>query len=178
MSNLLVTQFFNLSGLSGILLRKTVVGMGWIVLEANWTGMGKNEQNPVWVPLRFSSAFHLPANTYAILTWAFKPKVRSASLWSCASCSFTIQLWFDKEKMLPLKYSLYRCQTQAKACCCWVTLVASDSVWPHRWQPTGSAVPGILQARTLEWVAISFSNAWKWKGKVKLLSRVWLLATP
>ena len=44
--------------------------------------------------------------------------------------------------------------------------------------PPGSAVPGILQARTLEWVAISFSNAWKWKVKVKSLSRVWLLATP
>ena len=38
--------------------------------------------------------------------------------------------------------------------------------------PPGSPVPGILQARTLEWVAISFSNAWKWKVKVKSLSRV------
>ena len=44
--------------------------------------------------------------------------------------------------------------------------------------PRGSPVPGILQARTLQWVAISFSNAWKWKVKVKLLSYVWLLATP
>ena len=46
--------------------------------------------------------------------------------------------------------------------------------------PPGSPVPGILQARarTLEWVAISFSNAWKWKVKVKSLSRVWLLVTP
>ena len=44
--------------------------------------------------------------------------------------------------------------------------------------PLGSAVPGILQARTLEWVAISFSNAWKWKVKLKSLSRVRLLATP
>ena len=44
--------------------------------------------------------------------------------------------------------------------------------------PPGSPVPGILQARTLEWVAISFSNAWKWKVKVKSLSRVQLLATP
>ena len=42
----------------------------------------------------------------------------------------------------------------------------------------GSPVLGILQARTLEWVAISFSNAWKWKVKVKSLSRVRLLATP
>ena len=40
--------------------------------------------------------------------------------------------------------------------------------------PPGPVVPGILQARTLEWVAISFSNAWKWKVKVKSLSRVQL----
>ena len=44
--------------------------------------------------------------------------------------------------------------------------------------PPGSPVPGILQARTLEWVAISFSSAWKWKVKVKWLSCVRLLATP
>ena len=43
--------------------------------------------------------------------------------------------------------------------------------------PPGSPVPGILQARTLEWVAISFSNTWKWKVKVKLLSHVRLIAT-
>ena len=44
--------------------------------------------------------------------------------------------------------------------------------------PPGSPVPGILQARTLEWVAISFSNAWKWKVKGKSLSRVGLFVTP
>ena len=44
--------------------------------------------------------------------------------------------------------------------------------------PPGSSVPGILQARILEWVAISFSNAWEWKLKVKSISRVRLLATP
>ena len=44
--------------------------------------------------------------------------------------------------------------------------------------PPGFPVPGILQARTLEWVAISFSNAWKWEVKGKSLSRVWLLVTP
>ena len=49
---------------------------------------------------------------------------------------------------------------------------------PINSSPPGSPVPGILQARTLEWVAISFSNAWKWKVKVKSLSRVWLLVTP
>ena len=41
--------------------------------------------------------------------------------------------------------------------------------------PPGAPISGILQARTLEWVAISFPNAWKWKVKVKLLGRVWLL---
>ena len=44
--------------------------------------------------------------------------------------------------------------------------------------PPGSPVPGILQARTLEWVAISFSNAWKWKVKEKLLSHVRLFTIP
>ena len=44
--------------------------------------------------------------------------------------------------------------------------------------PPGSPIPEIHQARTLEWVAISFSNGWKWKVKVKSLSRVRLLATP
>ena len=49
---------------------------------------------------------------------------------------------------------------------------------PTDGSPPGSPIPGILQARTLEWVAISFSNAWKWEVKVKSLSRVWPLATP
>ena len=44
--------------------------------------------------------------------------------------------------------------------------------------PTGSPVSEILQARVLKWVAISFSNAWKWKVKVKSLSHIRLLATP
>ena len=44
--------------------------------------------------------------------------------------------------------------------------------------PPGSPILGILQARTLEWVAISFSNAWKWKAKVKSFRHVWLFATP
>ena len=110
------------------------------------------------------------------------------------------------------------CPNIFSCCCCWVASVMSDSVRPHRRQPTrlprpwdppgkstgvgchfllqcmkvqsesevaqlcptlcdpiggsppGSPVPGILQARALEWVAISFSNAWKWKVKVKSLT--------
>ena len=49
---------------------------------------------------------------------------------------------------------------------------------PTDGSPPGSPVSGILQARTLEWVAISFSNACKWKVKVKTLSCIWPSATP
>ena len=69
--------------------------------------------------------------------------------------------------------------------CTWHAAAAAESLQscptlcdPRDGSPPGSLVPGILQARTLEWVAISFSNAWKWKVKVKSLSCVWLLATP
>ena len=54
----------------------------------------------------------------------------------------------------------------------------SKSVWPHRQQLTRLPIHGILQARRLEWVAISFSNAWKWKVKAKSHSPVRLFMTP
>ena len=66
---------------------------------------------------------------------------------------------------------------------CWVHAAAkmlkswSTLCHPTDGRPPGSPIPGILPARTLEWVAISFSNAWKWKVEVKSLSCVWLLAT-
>ena len=49
---------------------------------------------------------------------------------------------------------------------------------PKDSSPPGSPIPGVLQARPLEWAAISFSSAWKWKVKVRSFSRVWLLAIP
>ena len=67
------------------------------------------------------------------------------------------------------------------SCCCWVASVVSNSVRPHRRQPTSLPRPWDeprLQARTLEWVAIAFSNAWEWKVKVKSLSHVWFFETP
>ena len=70
-----------------------------------------------------------------------------------------------------LGYSLLsaiRMMSSACCCCCPTLCDPIDSSLP------GSSIPGILQARTLEWVAISFSNAWKWKVKVKSLSHVWL----
>ena len=59
------------------------------------------------------------------------------------------------------------------------SLQSCPTLWnPIDGSPPGSPIPGILQARTLEWVVISFSNACKWKVKVKLFSHVRLLATP
>ena len=58
-------------------------------------------------------------------------------------------------------------------------LQSCPTLWdPIDGSPPGSPVPQILQARTLEWVAISFSSEWKWKVKVKLLSHVQLFKTP
>ena len=59
------------------------------------------------------------------------------------------------------------------------SLQSRPTLWdPIDGSPPGSPIPGILQARILEWVAISFSNAWKWNVKVKSLSRVQFFATP
>ena len=63
-------------------------------------------------------------------------------------------------------------------CCCQVTSVLSDSVRPHRWQPTRLSHPWDSPGKNTGVFAIAFSNAWKWKVKVKSLSRVWLLVTP
>ena len=52
------------------------------------------------------------------------------------------------------------------------------TLWDINGSPPDSPIPGILQERTLKRVAISFSNAWKWKVKMKSLSHVWPLATP
>ena len=70
---------------------------------------------------------------------------------------------FDSTSVLTAAKSLQSCPTLCD---------------PIDGSPPGSTVPGILQARTLEWVAISFSNAWKWNVKVKSLSCVQLLAIP
>ena len=80
---------------------------------------------------------------------------------SCIHC-LKVFLKYDSELLAAAAKSLQSCPTLCD---------------PMDSSPPGSPVPGILQARTLEWVAISFSNASKWKVKVKSLSCVQLLAT-
>ena len=103
------------------------------------------------------------------------------------------QFYFTNANLSSLPSPLYcsgesvsycRIGSRAQVCCSVATATAQSlQSWltlcdPRDGSPPGSLVPGILQARTLEWIAISFSNAWKWKVKVKSLSRVWLLVTP
>ena len=79
---------------------------------------------------------------------------------------------------LPLASLLFSAICKASSAAAAKSLQLCPTLWdPIDGSPPGSSVPGILQARTLEWVAISF-NAWKWKVKVKSLSHVRLLATP
>ena len=79
-------------------------------------------------------------------------------------------------------YTSWACSKLLNSCLLLLLLSHFSHVWlcATPWMAAHEAppVPGILQARTLEWVAISFSNAWKWKMKVKSLSCVRLLATP
>ena len=76
------------------------------------------------------------------------------------------------------KWAVYKILTQSMLCYAKSLQSCPTLCDPTDGNPAGSPVPAILQARTLEWVAISFSNAWKWKVKVKSLSRVRLLETP
>ena len=84
----------------------------------------------------------------------------------------------NTELNLVSSFQVQRIKRETAAAAAAKSLQSRPTLQPHRRQPPGSTIPGVLQARTLEWVAISFFNAWKWKVKVKSLSSVWLLATP
>ena len=93
--------------------------------------------------------------------------------------SFTSQYWAERKK----KFFVTKTKVESLSwvvCSLLVSAGLAKSLQscltlcdPRDSRPPGCPVPGIFQARTLEWVAISFSNAWKWKVKVKSLSRVW-----
>ena len=109
---------------------------------------------------------------------------RHTQLWSCADLNFWYLIFQTGIKIIAVQPTSW-CLPKIKLGGEYVRYLAAKSLqsyptlcYPIDGSPPGSPVPGILQARTLEWVAISFSNAWKWKEKVKLLSRVWLLVTP
>ena len=100
----------------------------------------------------------------------------------CASCSPTLSC----SSPFPSPHLSYSCSLYLWVCFFFLIFtVAVKSLQscltlcdPRDGSPPGSPVPGILQARTLEWVATSFSNTWKWRVKVRSLSHVRLFATP
>ena len=98
-------------------------------------------------------------------------KINALALWILTCLIDTLGIY----SIIPLISFTYMFAAAAVA----KSLQSCPTLWdPMDCSPSGFSIHGILQARTLEWVAISFSNAWKWKVKVKSLSRVWLLATP
>ena len=108
--------------------------------------------------------------------------------WGCSSLlsiwlyQFTFPLTMFKDCLFSMPSSTFiSCafyNNRAAAAAAKSLQSCSSLCHPIDGSPPGFPVPGILQARILEWVAISFSNAWKWKVKVKSLSRVQLFATP
>ena len=110
--------------------------------------------------------------------------------WTCVSCiaGRIFYLWSTREALELCYGRQNNAVSQMATSCTLVPMSAAAAAKlrqscptlcdPIDGSPPGSAVPGIHQARTLDWVAISSSNAWKWKVKVKSLSCVRLLATP
>ena len=113
----------------------------------------------------------LPRSKHLLISWLQSPSV--VILEPPKIKSLTVSIISPSTNSLPLHHLGSAAAAAAKSLQSCQTLCD-----PIDGSPPGSPIPGILQARTLEWVAISFSNAWKWKVKVKSLSHVWLLATP
>ena len=108
---------------------------------------------------------------YHWATWEATTLSKAQSGWMW--CLVTSPVFMVLQSFYPIRRT-YTLVAAAVKSLQWCSTVCD----PIDGSPPGSLIPGTLQARTLEWVAISFSNAWKWKVKVKSLSRVRLLATP
>ena len=147
-----------------------------------------------WVGFFFFWLLMIVVTSYAIyLNWIMVPdkvigmKLVYHPLWCVINRKFNTFL--KKRKQIRSGWLTQDPWTQSQKWMlfCYIGVTAADAKLlqscptlcdPIDGSPPGCPIPGILQARTLEWVAISSSNAWKWKVKVKLLSRVRLFETP
>ena len=128
-------------------------------------GFGTVNKAEIDVFPELSCFFHDPADVGNLI---FCSSAFSKTIWTSGSSWFTY-CWSLAWRILSI--TLLAIAAKSLRSC----LTLCD---PIDGSPPGSPVLGILQTRTLEWVAISFSDAWKWKVKVKSLSRVRLLVTP
>ena len=139
---------------------------------------------------QFITRFFWQVNILTQVWWGSDKRKKRTSFWNSCNIflkndckAMEIEHKFKKKLGETLKtlqrWSLYMWLYVDYAAAAAKSLQSCPTLWdPIDGNPPGSVVPGILQARTLEWAAISFSNGWKWKLKVKSLSHVWLLATP
>ena len=141
-------------------------------LKFEWLGW---HEKPATSMYPWNPNWHLSSGSEVSTLWAWRFKRCCSSF--ASSRSSMAPLWSSTRLQLTCwelwSHTLHAAAAAAKSLQSCPTLCD-----PIDGSPPGPAVPGILQARTLEWVAISFSNAWKWKVKVKSLSPVRLLATP
>ena len=146
-------------------------GWGFRWEEArNWGGLWKASLNPSPGMLGVLLLLLLLLSRFSCVQLC--ATLRTAALQAPLSIAFSRQEYWSR---LPFPSPVSEPAATAAA----KSLQSCPTLYdPIDGSPTGSPVPGILQARTMEWVAISFSNAWKWKVKGKSLSRVQLLATP
>ena len=132
--------------------------------------------------LRLRHLGYVPANSCPPLFEGFSSGVKSPVLWPAlcigwACCRGQRKPTGMESQVLAIKSDLCIWKPAAAAAAAAKSLQSCRTLCdPTDGSPPGSPVPGILQARTLEWVPISFSKAWKWKVKAELLSRVRLLA--
>ena len=139
------------------------VGHDWATGLSDWTTHRK--RNSV-----LSDSAHACANVLSLST-VFKAFFQAQAITQWAG--------IEENVVVRLVATLPQCVSSPAAAAAAKSFQSCPTLCdPRDGSPPGSPVPGILQARTLEWVAISFSNAWKWKVKMKSLSCNRLLATP
>ena len=130
--------------------------------QSRTTGLQVWQQPPCWA---------CTADPYSSFSWDREKlfSLQALSVWIFFFSCCTQPIWKASDG-IPLNFLLLAAAKSLQS-----RLTLCD---PIDGSPPGSPVPGILQARTLEWAAISFSNAWKWRVRVKSLCRVRLLETP
>ena len=148
----------------------------------------QNRHTPIYYmeqALKFSISFHIINTLKTIYDGSKNKKSTLLSLKVILLYPLTPQSQFDSTpvwscwKIISFWITMPTQSIHASAAAAAKSLQSCPTLCdPIDSSPPGSPVSGILQARTLEWVAISFSNAWKWKVKLKSFSPFWLLATP